>query len=179
MPNAHAILDNSIADAMARLTARAAARPAYIAPVRSIPSDEAMYDLIQARRRRTARLERAKRRATAADIRHCLLVSRADVLRRARALHDNSTFTRSECMIMAWHEAKCRTFLHWGWLGDHHQAAADLTRRLVSLELSAAQEPSQAGARRDPNLHRDEINRLRCSLRIVIGYIDSQKGAAK
>jgi hypothetical protein len=177
----YAILENSIAAAMERLNARAAARPAYTAPVRSVPSDEAMHDLIQARKRRTARLERHARRRAAVDIRTRLLVGRADVLRRARALHDDSTFTWRECMIMAWHEAKCRTFLHWGWLSDHHQTAAALTRRLISLELAAAQEPelAQTGARRDPDLHRDEINRLRMSLLIVAGYIDNLKDRTK
>jgi hypothetical protein len=181
MPNHHAILDNSIAAAMERLTDRANARPAYTAPIRSVPSDEDMFALIQARKRRTARLERYARRAAAIDIRSRLLVSRADVLRRARALHDDSTFTWSECMIMAWSEAKGRRFTHWSWLSDHHQTAADLTRRLISFELAAAQEPelAQTGARRDPDLHRDGINRLRMSLMLVVGQIVSQKDAAK
>jgi hypothetical protein len=184
MPNAHDILESSISTAMARLDERRAARatlPVYAAPARYIPSDEDMFSLIQARRRAAARRERAARRATARDVHYCLLVSRADILRRARALHDVSTFTWSERMKWAWYEGKLRQFNNWGWLSDHHQAAADLTRRLISLELAAAQEPelAQIGARRNPDLHRDEIARLRASLSIVVGQIVSQKDRAQ
>lgn len=175
-----AILESAISNMLAKSTARADAIASLRPVPRSVPSDADMYALIQSRKRQQAKQARARRRSAAQDIRTRLLVSPADVMRRFHDLRDVSTFTRSECLMMAWHEAKCRTFKNWAWLSDHHQEAAKLTRLLMSRELAAMQmsELRQTGWHPQPECvaSRDEINRLKMSLSIIVSHICNTNG---